>query len=266
MASATGGSTPCWIRDRIAVASASGRRADPTDPGSAEGYCLPMAIATVPRIGPLRERPLHAALKRWYEQPGDRPEHALDGYVIDLVRDDLLIEIQTRNVSSMRRKLETLLGHGHRVRLVLPLLTEVTIVRVDDDGVLLGRRRSPRHQRPCDAFAELVSIAQLLHHPDLELDLVSVEIDEVRRHVLDGPWRRRGWRVLERRLVTVGDVLPIRGLADLAALLPGDLVEPFTSAELATSLGSSRRVGQQMTYCLRLNGAIEALGRRGNAV
>src|SRR5262245_36358213 len=155
-----------------------------------------MAIATVPRIGTLRERPLHAALKRWYAQPGDRAEHAVDGYVIDLVRDDLLIEIQTRNVSSMRRKVDTLLGHGHRVRLVLPLPSEFTILRVDYYGVLLGRRRSPRHQRPCDAFAELVSIARLLDHPSLELDLVSVEIDEVRRHVVDGPWRRRGWQVL----------------------------------------------------------------------
>ena len=225
-----------------------------------------MAIATAPWIGTLRERPLHAALKRWYALPGDRAEHAVDGYVIDLVRGDLLIEIQTRNVSSMRRKVETLLGRGHHVRVVLPLLAQVSIVRVDDDGVLLGRRRSPRHQRPCDAFAELVSIARLLDHPRLELDLVAVEIDELRRHVPEGPWRRRGWRVLERRLVTVVDVLAIRGLADLAALLPAELAEPFTSAELAASLGSSQRLGQQMTYCLRLGGVIEPLGKRRNAV
>jgi len=225
-----------------------------------------MAIATGPWIGTLRERPLHAALKRWYALPGDRAEHAVDGYVIDLVRGDLLIEIQTRNVSSMRRKVETLLGRGHRVRVVLPLLAQVSIVRVDDDGVLLGRRRSPRHQRPCDAFAELVSIARLLDHPRLELDLVAVEIDELRRHVPDGPWRRRGWRVLERRLVTVVDVLAIRSFADLAALLPGDLAEPFTTAELATRLGSSHRVAQQMTYCLRVGGAIAPLGKRRQAV
>ena len=50
-----------------------------------------MAIATAPWIGTLRERPLHAALKRWYALPGDRAEHAVDGYVIDLVRDNVNI-------------------------------------------------------------------------------------------------------------------------------------------------------------------------------
>jgi len=225
-----------------------------------------MAIATAPWIGTLRERPLHAALKRWYARPGDRAEHAVDGYVIDLVRGDLLIEIQTRNVSSMRRKVEGLLALGHRVRIVLPILAGVSIVRVDDDGVLLGRRRSPRHGRPCDAFAELVSIARLLDHPCLELDLVAVEIDELRRHVEDGPWRRRGWRVLERRLVEVVDERPIRGVRDLAELLPAELPEPFTSAELAVALGSSHRLGQQMTYCLRHAGVLEPLGKRRHAV
>jgi len=43
-----------------------------------------MATANVPGIGTLRERPLHASLKRWYAEPDDRTEVAVDGYVIDL--------------------------------------------------------------------------------------------------------------------------------------------------------------------------------------
>ena len=46
-------------------------------------------------IGTLNEGSLHAALKLWYADPGDLVEHPVDGYVIDLVRDDLLIEVQT---------------------------------------------------------------------------------------------------------------------------------------------------------------------------
>ena len=41
-------------------------------------------------------KPLHASLKAWYAEAGDRFEVAVDGYVIDLVRDDLLIEIPDR--------------------------------------------------------------------------------------------------------------------------------------------------------------------------
>ena len=61
---------------------------------------------TAPHIGTLREKPLHASLKRWYTQTGDRVEVRVDGFVIDIVRDDLLIEVQTRGFSSMKRKVE----------------------------------------------------------------------------------------------------------------------------------------------------------------
>ena len=38
-------------------------------------------------IGTLREKPLHASLKQLYARPGDRAEVAVDGFVIDLVRE-----------------------------------------------------------------------------------------------------------------------------------------------------------------------------------
>jgi len=62
-----------------------------------------------PHIGTLREGPLHASLKQWCARPGDRFEVPVDGYVIDLVRDDLLIEVQTSGFSSMKEKLRDLL-------------------------------------------------------------------------------------------------------------------------------------------------------------
>ena len=58
-------------------------------------------------IGLLNEKPLHASLKQWYARPGDRFEVAVDGFVIDIVRDDLLIEIQTRNFAPSSRSLRT---------------------------------------------------------------------------------------------------------------------------------------------------------------
>ena len=43
-------------------------------------------------IGVLNERSLHASLKEWYAEPGDATEVKVDGYVIDLVRGERLIE------------------------------------------------------------------------------------------------------------------------------------------------------------------------------
>ena len=225
-----------------------------------------MPTASGTSIGTLRERPLHAALKRWYSQPGDRTEVAVDGYVIDLLRGDLLIEVQTRGFSSMRHKVAALLERGHRVRILLPIAIDTWILKVDDVGTLLSRRRSPRHGATSDAFAELVSVAHLLAHPSLELDLVLIESEELRRHAPDGPWRRRGWTVLERRLVEVVATVPIRDVTDLAALLPPGLPDPFTTADLALGLGRPRRIAQQMAYCLRRIDVLVAVGKRSHAV
>ena len=55
-------------------------------------------------IGALNEKPLHAALKQWYARPDDLIEVSVDGFTVDIVRGDLLIEIQTRNLSAIKRK------------------------------------------------------------------------------------------------------------------------------------------------------------------
>ena len=213
-------------------------------------------------IGTLRERPLHAALKQRYARPGDAVEVAVDGFVIDLVRDDLLIEIQTRGFSSARRKFASLLDRGHRLLVVHPIAVDTWITKVGDDGEVLSRRRSPRHGAPCDVFAELVNVAPLLGHPGLELELVLVEMEELRRHAPDGPWRRRGWTVVERRLLDIVDQRTFLGVPDLVTLLPADLDDPFTTADLATRLGRPRRLAQQMAYCLRTAGALEPADAR----
>ena len=59
-------------------------------------------------IGLLNEGPLHAALKMWYAQPEDRFEVTVEGFVIDIVRDGLVLEIQTGNVASIKSKLANL--------------------------------------------------------------------------------------------------------------------------------------------------------------
>ena len=60
-------------------------------------------------IGVLGEKSLHAKLKEWYSQPGDRYEEVIDGFHIDIVGNRFLIEIQTQHFSSIKRKLKALI-------------------------------------------------------------------------------------------------------------------------------------------------------------
>jgi hypothetical protein len=213
-------------------------------------------------IGGLNETPLHDALKRTVAPPGAAFEVPVAGFVVDAVHDGLLIEVQTRGVGQLRRKLVALLRE-HPVRLVLPVTVEKWIVKL---GERPSRRRSPKRGHPADVARELVGIPDLLDHPRLELELVLIQEEEWREHRAGVAWRRRGWVTVDRRLLSVIERRRWCGTAGLLALLPSALAEPFGTAELAGVSGMSRSTAQKLVYCLRRGGRIVVVGKVGNAV
>lgn len=216
-------------------------------------------------IGTLREGPLHAALKEWVAEPGDRFEVDVDGFVIDVVRGDHLIEVQTGGFSPLGPKLDALLD-GHPMTIVTPLAHRTRITKVGDGGEVLAERWSPKREGRLDVFGRLVSFPSLVGHPNLTVRAVGVVQREIRRHHEGKAWRRRGWVVEERQLEEVVDDTTIGSVHDALELLPGDLPDPFTTADLADAGAIPRRLAQQVAYCLREMGAITEVGRSGNAI
>ena len=218
------------------------------------------------QIGSLNEKPLQASLKKWYAGPTDQFEVTVDGYVIDIVRGDLLIEIQTRNFSAIKRKLAGLTAH-HRVRLMYPIAQEKWIIKLAKEGEGKdSRRKSPKRGTMEQVFEELVSFPKLLSSPNFSLLLLLVQEEEVRRHDARRGWRRKGWVTEERRLLDVVDQRLFETPEDMGALIPSGLAEPFTTADLAVAIGKPRRLAQKMAYCLREMDAIAQVGKRGNAI
>lgn len=221
----------------------------------------------------MAETALHAALKKWYAQPGDEIEVPLENYYIDVMRGDTLIEIQTQSFSSIKAKLLDLVPR-HPVRLVYPIAQDRWIVKVDRDRTtVLSRRKSPKHGSLVHVFEELIRFPTLLAEPNLTLELLLTQEEEVRHHEPHRRsrrrWRRRGWMTHERRLLDVLSVHRYGHPADLAALLPAPLVAPdaapFTTADLAAALGERKRLAQKMAYCLRKTGVLHVVGKRRNA-
>ena len=211
-------------------------------------------------IGLLNEKPLHAGLKEWYRCGGDQVEVPLEGFVVDLVRDGVLIEIQTGGFSSMRRKFDRLLDL-YPIRLVYPVATLKWIVKLDDTGHEVSRRRSPKRGIAADVCGELVSFPSLLSHPNFTLEVALIEEEEVRRPDANRGWRRGGFVIDERRLVSVLDTVTLTAPEGLLGLVPDDLPDPFTTSDLAAGLGRTRHLAQEVAYCLRVSGAVESVGR-----
>jgi hypothetical protein len=186
------------------------------------------------RIGTLAEKSLHVQLKQRYAQAGDLLEQPLDGYVVDIVRPGeagdagwRCIEIQTRHLSSMKAKLGVLLPQ-HPVHVVAPIAQRSTIARMDAQGTIVSRRRSPKRGTVYHIFPEFVGLPGLAAHPHFSLEVLLIHEEQIWRDDGLGSWRRRRWSIYDRRLLEVVGSLTLAGPADFGALLPSDLPEPFT--------------------------------------
>jgi hypothetical protein len=184
--------------------------------------------------------------------------------VIDIVRDDLLIEIQTGNFSSIKSKLLRLV-RDHRVRLIHPIVQEKWIVRrAAGQRGADARRKSPRKGRLEDLFWEMVSLPQLISDRNFSLEVVMIRAEEVRRYDRRRGWRRKGWVTDARYLLEVVDRRVFDGAADWLACLPAGC-DVFTTGDLASAMNSRVALAQKMAYCLREGKLIEMIGRRGRA-
>ncbi len=193
-------------------------------------------------------------------------EEVVDGYVVDILRGKLIIEIQTANFAQIRKKMRKLVKR-HRVRLVLPVAQDKWIVKLPDKKRgKAERRKSPKHGSFEDVFTELVSFPDLITHKNFEVEVALTQEEEIRRFDSRRRRRRGNWVTFERRLLDVTAQLTIRSGSDLIGLLPPDLPDEFRTSELAASFGRPRAIAQQAAYCLRKCGLIKQVGKEGNAI
>ncbi len=215
-------------------------------------------------IGTLQERSLHAKIKELYNTPGSEVEVKVDGYVIDVVRGNLLIEIQTRKFSAIKDKLFKLMKN-HPVRLVYPIPLEKWIVRQSKTGEVIGRRKSPKKMGILHIFEELVSIPTFIIHSNFEVEVLLTQEEEIRVNDGKGSWKRKGWSSVDRRLVDIIDRQLFSTPKDFLRLIPDSIEEPFTTKTLAEVLKIPRRLVQKMTYCMRKMEVLKIVGKEGNA-
>jgi hypothetical protein len=212
------------------------------------------------------ETSLHRALKSLYAQDEHHTEVRLDGFRIDAVDGDQLVEIQHGSLAAIRNKIARLLER-RRVLVVKPIVASRLLVRLDGrGGQVVSRRQSPKRGQLLDLFGELVQFTRVFPHRRLALEVLLVDTEE-RRY--PGHGRRRRWRtsdyqVEDQTLVAIHESRRLQTAADLRGLLPAGLPPIFHSGDLAEQMGIARWRAQQVAYCLRQCGAALETGKSGN--
>ncbi|MBE2220459.1 MAG: hypothetical protein IAF02_02910 [Anaerolineae bacterium] len=216
-------------------------------------------------IGTLSEKSLHASLKDWVSQPDDEFEVKVDGFFIDVVRGQTLIEIQTRHLYAMKRKLKKLLANGHEIRLLHPIAQEKWIVRETAVGEPISRRKSPKRGQTLDIFKELVRLTGLIPHPNLTIEVLLTQEEEILRDDGEGSWRRKRWSVYDRLLLDVVEQQTFADKLDYLAVIPQELERPFTNKQLAQALTIRPDLATKITYTLCKMDLLEIRGKQGRS-
>lgn len=213
-------------------------------------------------VGELNETSLHAALKTYLAQPGDKIESPVGPYIIDILRGSELIEIQTRGFTQIRKKLGNLLS-DYSVTLVYPISVDKWLVRMDENGKQISRRKSPRRGQIEDMFYELVHMPRLAVAPNLTLNVLTIQEEVILQPGTRGSWRRRGWEIADRRLLSVLGENVFANHRDYLQVLPTGLPDKFTNADLAELSGCRKNLAGKISYTLQKMQVIEQVGKDG---
>ena len=215
-------------------------------------------------IGELKEKSLHAALKRWYALPTDGVEVKIEGFIIDLVRENTLVEIQTRSFAKIRRKIETLVAN-YKLLLIFPIPRKKLIITTDICGNVVRRSRSPKTGCYHHLFTELVSIPKMILSSNFSVEVLLVDVEESRCIDGKGSWRRQGISVIDTTLINVYSSKVFRKAEDFLSLLPQQINQPFSNRMLSKYKGWRMSLAAKTTYSLTRMGVLRVVAKDRSA-
>ena len=217
-------------------------------------------------IGTLSEKTLHAVLKNYYEPHTDNHEIKVGGYVADIVGENGVIEIQTRQFNRLLKKLEAFLEFCD-VTVVYPMPALKYLRWLDlNTGELSERRKSPHKAKIYEVFPELYKIKFTLDNPRFHLCLCMLEVEEIR--YLNG-WskdKKRGSSRCDRIPVDILDEVHINSVEDFKKLVPENLPQTFTSADYAKACKINRSCAQTGLNVLTYTQTVKRVGKNANSI
>lgn len=216
-------------------------------------------------VGTLNEKTIHAVLKHYYAPNTLYHEIKIGNYVADILIDGQILEIQTRNFNTMRKKLDAFLPH-YDVTIVYPIAYTKWLCWINDEtGEVSSKRKSPKKGTIYSIIPELYRIKSYLTHPNLHFILTFINVEEYRL--------LNGWSQNKKRGSSRHDGIPteligeihLHSLEDYDQLLPSDLPPVFTTKDYMKHAKVSQKVAGTALNILYYLGLVIRTGKKGNA-
>ncbi len=213
-------------------------------------------------IGTKNEKTVHQFLKYYICEDPTFHEIKINNHIVDILKDNHVFEIQTQGFDKMRKKLEHLLPIYH-VTIVYPIMIDKTIFKINEEGILLSQRKSPKKPSILSIGFELYKIKDFLLHQNLSFKIVLIKGDEYQTTRLDKYKRLKSTRI-DQYPKEILNIVDIYDHHDFINLIPDDLgnfkINDFKKV--------SKLTGRKLSSCIlafRHLGVIELIAKDGKA-
>jgi hypothetical protein len=198
-------------------------------------------------VGTLNEKPIHAALKRYFSTVPDR-EAKIGQYYADAAGENGVYEIQTANWGALKNKLGVFLEATH-VTVVYPFEQRVHNISIDEQtGELLKKSPVRNNKNMQSFFLELYRIKEFLTHPNLTVCIAGLEVERINRK------NKKPLGLLSEIYLNCSE--------DYRVFLPENLPEKFTRQEFIKL--SKKCDGSILLEILEYMAVVRKCGKRGN--
>lgn len=195
-------------------------------------------------INTYNESSLHKSIKTLYAVDfNGQTEVERFGHVYDILTEDSVIEIQTKNLSKLLAKTLDTLDKNYKVKIVWPLVINKWIETSDESGAILSCRRSPVRGSIYNLFDEITGLYPVLLNKNFSLDIVEVNIVEKRTKYNEPVQtlnRRRRFRKdylkTGKELKEILETKVFRTKEDYLNLIPKSILPEFCAKDLARAL------------------------------
>lgn len=217
-------------------------------------------------INTYNETDLHKTLKEKFCPPDGQTEVPLLGSICDILcKDGTIIEIQTSKLTALRLKLEKFLKE-HYVEIIYPIIVQATICKIDKDGNIESRRKSPKKGVFFQVFRELAGLYHLFETKKLKLKIlyITAEVIKSKDFSITGIKRKNKHNragIINKRLVDIIKIEEYNSLKSICKQVLDRLPNQFTNSDVR-QLGAGK-YSSYTTWFLRKTNFIVCIGKNG---
>ncbi len=214
-------------------------------------------------IGTQSEKSLHAILKRYFERDTAFHEIKVGKQIADIARDGEIIEIQTRELYRLKKKLSTFLVEN-RVTVVYPVIAKKRLFWLEPNtGEVKSSRKSSKGGQAVDALAELYGLREYIKDKNFHFCVMLLEVNEYR--ILDGYGKDKKKRATKADTIpyALSDEMYFDCAEDYKIFLPEALPQKFTSKDYGKIVGCPLWIAQRALNILSCLGLIREVGKDG---